>query len=132
MSYEIMIPDAAELPAHIIDPELARQANEDAGAGISSGYPARIKMSGKQFVLVNGTGDETAIPMGKLFKGPDDNLYLKTVVLRAKKELQKRFYLGKYDPKAESTAPDCFSNDGERPDATIPNPQCDTCAGCQH
>ena len=130
MSYEIMIPDAADLPAHIIDHEAAAQANADAIFGVSTGYPARIKMSGKQFVLVDGGGDERAIPNGKLFKGSDDNLYLRMVILRAKRELQKRYYIDKYDP-AETTPPDCFSNDGERPDASIPSPQCETCAGCQ-
>lgn len=130
MSYEIMIPDAAELPAHIINTELARQANEAAAAGISTGFPARIKMSGKQFVLVDGNGDEKPIPMGKLFKGPDDNLYLKTVVLAAKPEIQKRWYATKFDPSKEGQAPDCFSNDGVKPDASIPTPQCDNCAQC--
>jgi len=130
MSYEIMIPDAADLPAHIVNQELAKQANEDAVSGVSTGFPPRIKMGGKQFILVDGNGAETPIPMGKLFKGPDDNLYLKTVVLRAKKDLQKRWYATKFDPKKEGVAPDCFSNDGQRPDATIPEPQCDTCAAC--
>lgn len=132
MSYEIMIPDAAELPAHIINTELARQANEAAAAGISTGFPARIKMSGKQFVLVDGNGDEKPIPMGKLFKGPDDNLYLRTVVLAAKPELQKRWYATKFDPSKEGQAPDCFSNDGVTPDASIPTPQCASCVNCPH
>ena len=130
MAYEIMIPDAAELPAHILNPELARQANEAAMANVSTGFPPRIKMGGKQFILVDGNGAETPIPMGKLFKGPDDNLYLKTVVLRAKAELQKRWYATKFDPSKEGVAPDCFSNDGVKPDASIPTPQCDTCAAC--
>lgn len=126
----LMIPDAAELPAYMINPELARQANEDAVFGVSTGYPPRIKMSGKQFVLVDGTGVETPIPGGKLFKGPDDNLYLKTVVVRAKKDLRKRWFATKFDPSKEGVMPDCFSNDGVRPDASIPTPQCDTCANC--
>jgi hypothetical protein len=131
MSYELMIPDAADLPDYIIDHEAAAKVNADAIFGVSTGYAPRIKMSGKQFVLVDGDGVETPIPNGKLFKGPDDNLYLRVVVLRAKRELQKRFYLGKYDPNApEHSAPDCFSNDGERPDSSIPSPQCETCAGC--
>lgn len=130
MSYEIMIPDAADLPAHIINTELAKQANEDAVSGVSTGFPPRIKMGGKQFILVDGNGAENPIPMGKLFKGPDDNLYLKTVVLRAKKDLQKRWYATKFDPSKDGVAPDCFSNDGQRPDASIPEPQCDTCAAC--
>lgn len=126
----LMIPDAAELPAYMINPELARQANEDAVFGVSTGFPPRIKMSGKQFVLVDGNGVETPIPGGKLFKGPDDNLYLKTVVVRAKKELRKRWFATKFDPSKEGVMPDCFSNDGVRPDASIPTPQCDTCANC--
>lgn len=130
MSYEIMIPDVAELPAHILNPELARQANEDAAAGVSTGFPPRVKMGGKQFILVDGNGVETPIPMGKLFKGPDDNLYLKAVVLRAKKELQKRWYLEPFDKDKPGVPPDCFSNDGQRPDASIPAPQCDTCGAC--
>lgn len=126
----LMIPDAAELPAYMINPELARQANEDAVFGVSTGFPPRIKMSGKAFSLVDGNGVETPIPGGKLFKGPDDNLYLKSVVLRAKKELRKRWFATKFDPSKEGVMPDCFSNDGVRPDASIPTPQCDTCANC--
>jgi len=132
MASEIMIPDVAELPAHILNPELARQANEDAAFGVSAGFPARIKMAGKTFMLVDGNGEETPIKAGQLFKGPDDNLYLKTVVLRAKKELQKVWYATKYNKDAEGQAPDCFSNDGVKPDASIAAPQCDVCANCPH
>jgi hypothetical protein len=130
--FQIMIPEAADLPAHIINLELARKANEDAAAGVGTGFPPRLKMSGKQFAVVDGNGVETAIKLKELVEGPDENSYLKTVVLAAKKQLQKRFYLTKYDPSKDGVAPDCFSNDGERPDATIPTPQCDTCAGCQY
>jgi hypothetical protein len=133
MANEIMIPDVAELPAYILNPELARQANEDAAFGVSAGFPPRIKMAGKNsFALVDGNGAETTIPMGQMFKGPDDNFYLKTVVLRAKKELQKVWYATKYSKDGEGQAPDCFSNDGVKPDATIAAPQCDTCANCPH
>lgn len=127
--FQIMIPES-DLPAHIVNSELARRANEDAAAGISSGYAARIKMSGKQFALVDGGGTETPVKAKELVEGPDENSYLKTVVLAAKRSLQKRFYLTKYDPSKDGVAPDCFSNDGERPDASIPTPQCDTCAAC--
>jgi hypothetical protein len=125
-----MIPDAAQLPAHIINHELARQANEDAAAGISTGFPPRIKMAGKSFALVDGGGTETPVKAKELVEGPDENMYLKSVVLRARVPLQKVWYATKFDPSAEGQSPDCFSNDGAKPDATAPSPQCDTCAAC--
>jgi len=130
MAHELMIPDRAEVPAYILNPDLARQANEEALAGISTGYAARLKLAGKQFALVDGNGNETPYPPAKLVPGPDGNLYLPVVVLRAKKELQKSFYLTAFNPNAEAQAPDCFSNDGVRPDPSATAPQCDLCASC--
>jgi len=130
MAHELMIPDRAEVPAYILNPELAKQANEEALAGISTGFPARIKLAGKQFTLVDGNGNETPYPPAKLVPGPDGNLYLPIIVLRAKKEIQKSFYLGAFNPNVEASAPDCFSNDGARPDPTAKVPQYDLCAGC--
>lgn len=40
------------------------------------------------------------------------------------------WYAGKYDPNAEASAPDCFSNDGKTPDAGATKPQCSNCAEC--
>jgi hypothetical protein len=130
MSNDLMIPDRAEVPAYILNPELAKQANEDAVAGISTGVPPRVKLVGKQFALVDGNGEETPIPQGKLATGPDDNLYLPLIVLRAKPAIQKSYYIGAYNPKAEAQAPDCFSNDGITPDPSSAHLQCDTCALC--
>jgi hypothetical protein len=130
MAHEIMIPTAENLPAHIINPEMARQANADAAANISTGFPPRIKMAGKTFAVVDGGGAETAIKNKEMVEGPDENMYLKTVVLRARGPLQKVFYINEYDPNADGGAPDCFSNDGERPDGSIATPQCDVCANC--
>jgi len=133
MSNELMIPSKAEIPAYILNPELARQANEDAAAGIGTGFPARIKLMGTKFALVDGNGEEKPFPPSKLFNGPDDNQYLPIIILRAKKPLQKAWYLRKYDPNADTfQAPDCFSNDGERPDLSSPSKQSETCAACPH
>lgn len=130
MAHELMIPDRAEVPAYILNPELAKQANEEALAGISTGFPPRIKLAGKQFSLVDGNGNETPYPPAKLVAGPDGNLYLPVIVLRAKAAIQKTFYLGKFNPNAEGQSPDCFSNDGVRPDPSATSPQCDICANC--
>lgn len=113
---DLMIPSRAEVPAYILNPELARQANEEAIQGITTGAPPRIKLSGKQFTLVDGNGTETPYPPASLTPGPDGNLYLQVIVLRAKPNLQKAWYSKPYNQSQEAEAPDCFSNDGVTPD----------------
>ena len=129
---DLMIPSMAEVPSYILNPELARQANDDAAAGISTGMPPRLKLSGKQFTLVDANGDETAFPAGKMVIGPDDNAYLPMVILRAKKPLQKTWYATAFNPGEEGKSPDCFSTDSLRPDPTSPSPQSELCANCPH
>jgi len=131
MSTELMIPEAGNVPAYIRNQDLARQANEDAAAGISTGFPPQVKLSNGKFALQDGNGDKTPYPQAKLIHGPDGNVYLPEVVLRAKKDLQKKWYASAYNPNAtEFKAPDCFSSDGVRPDASVAAPQCDVCANC--
>jgi len=131
MANDLMIPEAAEVPAYILNPELAKLANEEAAAGISTGAPPRIKLAGKQFTLVDGSGNEIPVKPGDMFAGPDKNLYMPVIVLRAKKEIQKAWYAKKFNPNDENReAPDCFSNDGVRPDASCRAIQCDSCANC--
>ena len=134
MNNELIVSDTAEVPAYIFNPDLARQANEDAAAGIGTGFPARIKISGTRFVLVDGNGEEKPYLTSNMVEDPRTGvMYMKVVVLRAKKPLQKAWYLKKYDPNADAfQAPDCFSNDGERPDPSSASKQCDTCAACPH
>lgn len=131
MANELMIPDAAEIPAYVLNPELAKQANADAAAGITTGIAPRLKMVGKQFAVVDGNGDETPIKAGGMTIVGDD-AYLLTIVLRARKAIQKAWYSKAFNPNEEGAAPDCFSNDGELPDASAPSKQCDTCALCPH
>ena len=128
---DLLIPSMAEVPGYILNPELARQANDDAAAGISTGMPPRLKLSGKQFTLVDANGDETAFPAGKMVIGPDDNAYLPMVILRAIKPLQKAWYAGAYNAE-EGNAPDCFSTDSVRPDPSSPAVQSELCANCPH
>ena len=131
MSNDLMIPEASSVPAYLRNPELARKANEEAASGISTGYPARVKLSGKQFTLVDGNGDETPFPPASLVAGPDGNVYLPVIVLRAKKALSKSWYAMAYNPNSDVfQAPDCYSEDSERPDASATAPQSDTCAAC--
>ncbi len=44
---------------------------------------------------------------------------------------QRSFYIEAYDPSAEKAAPpDCWSNDGNKPDANVKTPQGATCETC--
>jgi hypothetical protein len=127
---DLMIPEKGSIPAYLLNPEHAREANAEAMAGITTGAPPRVKLAGKQFTMVDGGGVETPYPPAKLKAGPDGNLYLPLVVLRAKPAIQKSFYAGAYNPNAEATAPDCFSNDGVSPDPAAGHVQCALCANC--
>lgn len=126
---ELMIPDKSEVPAYILNAAAARAANEEAAAGISTGFPPRVKLSGKQFTLVDGNGEETPFPPNKMVQGPE-GFYMPIVVLRAKKALDKTWYAVAFNPADEGRGPDCVSNDGERPDPTSLAPQSETCASC--
>ena len=129
MSNDLMIPNQADVPAYILDAEAARKANEEAAAGIGTGFPARIKLSAKSFALVDGNGEEKAFPASKLYANPaDEQFYLPVVIVRAKAKLSKQFYLEAYDPSLDGVQPDCFSLDAERPDVSAPTPQSETCA----
>ena len=79
----------------------------------------RISPRNGMFVrVVNG---ETA---GK-FKAP-----LQVVLVGVAPAVQRTFYAKAYDPNAEATAPDCWTNDGNAPDASIKNPQAKKCEAC--
>lgn len=128
---ELMIPETADVPSYALNPDLAKQANMDAAAGISTGALPRIKMSGKTFALVDGNGDEVPVLANAMHIAEDGNAYLRCIVLAAKAPLVKSFYLKKFDPNAtEYEAPDCFSNDGVNPDPSIAAPQSSSCAAC--
>jgi len=132
MSTDLMIPEGS-IPAYILALAGGNAAaeNEAALGGVAAGMPPRIKLSGKQFMLVDAGGDEIAYPPAKLVPGPDGNLYLPVIVLKAKRALSKAWYLEAYNPNAaEFKAPDCASTDGERPDAGVFAPQSDVCATC--
>ena len=60
-------------------------------------------------------------------------LELQGVLLSGKPTLDRAYYIGKFDPNNTTPkAPDCTSDDGIRPKADSPLPQCEACAGCQH
>ena len=130
MTNEIMIPETGEVPAYIRNSAAAKAANDDAAFGISTGAPPRIKISGKQFKLVDGNGEEKSFPPASMVPGPDGNTYMPVIVLRAKKELRKTWYASRYNPNEEPASPDCFSEDSITPHPSIQTPQSDSCETC--
>lgn len=80
----------------------------------------------KRIVHKNGTfrklvgGEE----MGKT-KGPLD-----VIIVDASPAVGRVFYAKQWTPDAEPTAPDCFTNDGQRPDPKANNPQASRCDEC--
>lgn len=89
-------------------------------AGTGTGGVARIVPKNGIFRKVVG-GEE----MGKV-KGA-----LNTIIVNASPKVGRIFYAKAWTPDSEPSAPDCFSNDGEAPDAQAANPQASRCDSCQ-
>lgn len=105
-------------------PAFARQAELSettkallGGSGVDT---KRISIKGGVFRLVAGGKEVAAI----------EERHLDVVIVKAAPKVARVFYAAKYDGNAAAAAPDCWSNDGERPDAKAKNRQADTCAKC--
>lgn len=55
---------------------------------------------------------------------------INVIVINASPKVGRVFYAKQWTPEAEPTAPDCFSNDGQAPDAGSTNPQASRCDAC--
>lgn len=107
-------------PAQV--PAFARNAQSSiskalAGSGLNS--TKRISIEGGVFRLIAAGKEVAAIP----------DRHLDVVIVAAAPGVGRTFYAGTY-VKGQASAPDCWSADGERPDASISNPQSDRCATC--
>lgn len=79
----------------------------------------RISIRGGVFrMLVNG--EEIA---------KNESRAMNVVIVGGNPHVSRQFYAGKY-VAGENAAPDCWSNDGIKPDASIEAPQNSTCEGC--
>lgn len=84
-----------------------------------SGGLKRISIRGSVFRMMVG-GEELA---------KNESRAMNIVVVNGTKDVSRKFYAGKYVP-GESAPPDCWSNDGITPDASIAAPQNANCEGC--
>lgn len=104
------------LPSFLKRGEVSAVTKALAGEGASS---KRISIKGGVFRLISG-GEEIA---------SIDERFLDVVIVNAAPKVSRTFYMGKYE-EGKTTAPDCWSADGERPDAKAEKPQSTTCATC--
>jgi hypothetical protein len=106
-----------QLPDYLKEVQL-----DDVTKALSGGNNAtkRIALGNNKFLLkVNGA---------EISKTNTDKL--EVVIVNASKHISRTFYAKAWDPKADAAPPDCWSNDGEKPDATVKEPQSHSCVGC--
>lgn len=79
----------------------------------------RISIRGGVFRMMVG-GQETA---------KSDERTMQVVIVAAAEHVSRTYYAGQYE-EGEQAPPACWSADGVRPDATLKEPQAQTCANC--
>jgi hypothetical protein len=108
---------SANVPAFARNNELSDTAKALTGGGVSN--TKRISIKGGVFRLVAGGKEIAAI----------DDRHLEVIIVKAAPKVSRIFYAASYDAD-NITGPDCWSNDGERPDASSQNKQAETCMSC--
>jgi hypothetical protein len=105
------------VPAFARNNELSDTAKALTGGNVSS--VKRISIKGGVFRLVAGGKEIASI----------DERHMNVIIVKAAPKVSRIFYAKSYD--ADNIAgPDCWSNDGERPDPTAANKQSVTCMNC--
>lgn len=108
----------SNVPAFARKAEMSDIAKALAGGGGASGH--RVSIKGGVFRLVSDGKEVAAI----------DERFLDVVIVKAAPKIARVFYAAKYDKEATAAAPDCQSNDGDKPDPKSKNQQSETCASC--
>lgn len=100
-------------------------------SGQRGGFPV-LSIKGKNFTMVRA-GERTLMmrpgPDGKPSDEPATALEI--VVVRSVPGVSKAWYPNAY-VEGSVDNPECYSNDGVAPAPDAENPQCKTCAACQH
>lgn len=112
---EITLFQSNNLPDYLKDVELDDLTKALAGNTSTK----RISIRGSVFRLMVA-GEEIA---------KNENRAMNVVIVNGGRDIARQFYAGKY-VAGETAAPDCWSNDGKAPDASLESPQSATCEGC--
>ena len=108
----------AQTPSFARSGELSAVAKSLAGGGAGNNSK-RISLKGGVFRLIAGGKEVAAI----------DDRHLDVVIVNAAPKVSRTFYAGQFI-EGEAKAPDCWSADGNLPDASIESPQAASCASC--
>lgn len=105
-------------PSFARNHELSETAKALTGGGVGNSSQ-RISIKGGVFRLLAGGKEMASI----------DERFLDVIIVKAAPKVSRIFYAKSYDGD-NITGPDCWSNDGERPDASAENKQSTTCMTC--
>lgn len=93
------------------------------------GTQIAASMGGYNRIATNTNGTFKRIvngeQVGKAIRGE-----FNAIILAMLDKPSRSFYSKDYDPDAKGTAPDCFSNLGDKPEASAPDRQFSNCASC--
>jgi hypothetical protein len=116
MSNELAVLDAG-LPSYLKDLQLDEVTKALMGGGSSS---KRISIRGSVFrMLVNGK--EVA---------KNEDRAMKVVIVNAAPKVARTFYAKTWSEEGDAVPPDCWSPDGDFPDAKATKPQASRCMDC--
>lgn len=107
-----------QTPAFARKGELSALAKSLTG-GAGGGGGKRISIKGGVFRLMADGKEITSI----------DDRHLDVVIVNAAPKISRTFYAGQY-VEGETKGPDCWSADGDKPDASVEEPQASDCASC--
>ena len=110
--------NATQAPAFARKGELSTLAKSLTG-GTGAGGGKRISIKGGVFRLMADGKEITSI----------DDRHLDVVIVNAAPKISRTYYAGTYE-EGNTSAPNCWSADGETPDASIDTPQASNCASC--
>jgi len=108
----------SNVPSFARNHELSETAKALTGGGVGSSSK-RISIKGGVFRLLAGGKEIASI----------DERFLDVIIVKAAPKVSRIFYAKSYDGD-NITGPDCWSNDGERPDASAENKQATSCMSC--
>ena len=124
MANIIPFESSSAVPAYL---QAHKADNSDLLAHAGASFPV-MSIKGKVFTLVRG--DERQIVPNP--KDPDSPATKITVaIIKVSPHKSKTYYANGFSEGSEDNKPTCFSTDGIKPDSSIQNPQCKTCAACK-
>jgi hypothetical protein len=112
----------------------------DLTLSLSNDLPDYLKEAGLDDMtkaLAGNTGTKRISIRGGVFRmmvngeeiAKNENRSMNIVIVNGATKVARSFYAGKY-VAGEASHPDCWSNDGDKPDASIEFPQNSACEGC--